>query len=106
MPDHVHILVSIKPDIAISDLVRDIKANSSKFINEQNWFPKEFRWQPGFGAFSHAQSTLDRVINYIKNQKTHHEKTTFKQEYISLLEQFEIEYKDAYLFDWGEADGD
>jgi REP element-mobilizing transposase RayT len=100
--DHIHILVSIKPNIAISDLVRDIKANSSKWINENEFVRGKFQWQEGFGAFSYAQSQLDNVIAYINNQEQHHQKKTFKDEYLTLLQKFNIEYDEKYLFDWVE----
>lgn len=98
--DHIHILVSIKPNIAISDLVRDIKANSSKWINENEFVRGKFQWQEGFGAFSYAQSQLDNVIAYINNQEKHHQKKTFKNEYLTLIQKFNIEYDEIYLFDW------
>ena len=98
--DHIHILVSIKPNIAISDLVRDIKANSSKWINENEFVRGKFQWQEGFGAFSYAQSQLDTVIAYINNQVQRHQKKTFKHEYLTLLQKFNIEYDERYLFDW------
>jgi putative transposase len=98
--DHIHILVSIKPNIAISDLVRDIKANSSKWINEKGLVIGKFQWQEGFGAFSYGQSQLDDVIAYINNQEQHHQKKTFKDEYLDLLQKFDIEYDDKYLFEW------
>jgi REP element-mobilizing transposase RayT len=100
--DHIHILVSIKPNISISDLVRDIKANSSKWINENEFVRGKFQWQDGFGAFSYAQSQLDNVIAYINNQEQHHQKKTFKDEYLTLLQKFNIEYDEKYLFDWVE----
>jgi putative transposase len=100
MPDHIHILVSIKPNIAISDLVRDIKANSSKWINESRIAIDKFKWQEGFGAFSYSQSQLDTVIAYINNQEQHHKRKTFKDEYIDLLQKFNVEYNEKYLFEW------
>jgi len=99
MPDHTHIFVSIKPDIAISDLVRDIKANSSSFIKEKH-FVKNFLWQTGFGAFSYSKSQASNVVDYILRQPEHHKKKTFKQEYIEFLQKFEIEYDDKYLFEF------
>ncbi len=72
MPDHIHILVGIKPDISLSDLVRDIKSSSSKFINEQKWINGKFEWQTGFGAFSYGHSQLTNIIKYIENQEEHH----------------------------------
>jgi REP element-mobilizing transposase RayT len=98
--DHIHILVSIKPTILISDLVRDIKANSSKWINENHYKIGKFQWQDGFGAFSYSQSHLDNVIAYINNQELHHQNKTFKDEYIELLHKFNIEFDEKYLFDW------
>ena len=100
MPDHIHILVSIGPTILISDLVRDIKAGSSKFINEKNWLKGKFNWQEGYGAFSYSKSGVDSVVKYILNQEEHHKKKQFKEEYLALLEKFEIEYDSKYLFDW------
>ncbi len=98
--DHIHILVSIKPNIALSDLVRDIKANSSKWINEKSLVKGKFQWQEGFGAFSYAQSQLDTVIAYINNQEQHHQKKTFRDEYLELLQKFNISYDEKYLFEW------
>lgn len=100
MPDHVHLLVGMKPNISISDLVRDIKAGSSKFINESKWINGKFNWQEGYGAFSYSKSHLDNVIKYILNQEEHHKKQTFKEEYLAFLEKFEIEYDEKYLFEW------
>lgn len=100
MPDHTHLLIGIKPSIAISDLVRDIKSGSTNFINEQKWIKTKFQWQEGFGAFSYSKSQIDTVIKYILNQVEHHNKITFKQEYIDFLEKFEIDYNEKYLFEW------
>ncbi len=100
MADHIHILVSIKPDIAISDLVRDIKANSSKWMNKKLFGVGKFQWQEGFGAFSYAQSQLDTVINYINNQEQHHQKKSFREEYLDMLQKYNIEYDEKYLFEW------
>jgi REP element-mobilizing transposase RayT len=98
--DHVHILIGLKPDIALSDLVRDIKANSSRFINDRKWVRGKFNWQEGFGAFSYSHSHLDRVIKYIDGQEEHHGKKTFREEYISFLKKFDVEYDPRYLFEW------
>lgn len=100
MPNHVHILVGLKPSISISDLVRDIKAGSSKFINDSKWIKGKFNWQEGFGAFSYSRSHIDNVVKYILNQEEHHNKKTFKEEYIDFLEKFEIDYDEKYVFDW------
>ncbi|RYJ37990.1 Transposase IS200-family protein [Flavobacterium anhuiense] len=99
MPDHIHILVGIKPNVSISDLVRDIKSSSSKFINEQKWINGKFEWQTGFGAFSYGHSQLTPVIKYIENQEEHHKTKTFKEEYIAFLKLFNIDFKNEYLFD-------
>lgn len=99
MPDHIHILVGIKPNISLSDLVPDIKSNSSKFINEQKWINGKFEWQTGFGAFSYGHSQLTPVIKYIENQEEHHKTKTFKEEYITFLKLFNIDFKNEYIFD-------
>ena len=83
MPDHIHILIGMTPDIALSDLVRDIKANSSKFINKNGWVVGRFEWQAGFAAFSYSHSQLDTVVSYIKNQEKHHARLTFREEYLT-----------------------
>ena len=102
IPNHIHLLLSLKPPVTLSDLVRDIKANSSRFINENRWVMGKFQWQEGFGAFSYGHSQLDSVIAYIKNQDEHHRKKTFKEEYLTLLKKFNIDYNEKYLFDWAE----
>lgn len=100
--DHVHILLNIKPNIALSDLVRDIKANSSRFINEKKFVKGKFNWQEGFGAFSYSISQLDDVIEYIQRQEEHHKKTSFKDEYLKHLKRFQVEYDEKYVFDWND----
>ncbi len=100
MPDDVHILVSIGPTIALSDLVRDIKAGSSKFINEKKWMNEKFSWQEGYGAFSYSKSGVDSVVKYILNQEEHHKIKSFKNEYLDFLEKFQIDYDSKYLFEW------
>jgi REP element-mobilizing transposase RayT len=100
MPDHTHILVSMKPDLAISDLARDIKANSSSFIKGIKSANNSFSWQEGFGAFSYSKSQAKDVVNYILTQTEHHKKTTFKEEYLKLLNDYEIEYNEKYLFEF------
>ncbi len=98
MPDHLHMLVGLKPDMALSDLVRDVKAGSSKFINEKRWVPGRFSWQEGFGAFSYSRSQLGAVIRYIENQQKHHAEKSFLDEYTALLDKFEVEYDERYIF--------
>ena len=103
MPDHTHILVSMQPDINISDLVRDIKANSSSFIKEKK-FVSNFSWQTGFGAFSYSKSRSLKVVNYILDQPKHHKRKTFREEYLEFMKKFEIEYRDEYLFEFYDMD--
>lgn len=103
MPDHLHFLVGLRPDAALSDLVRDVKAGSSKFINEKRWVMGRFSWQEGFGAFSHARSQLGAVIRYIQNQQKHHAKKSFRDEYLELLEKFGVEYDRKYIFKTDQA---
>lgn len=99
MPDHLHILVGIKPAKTLSDLVRDIKSNSSRFINEKGWINSKFEWQQGFGAFSLSHSQLPTIIRYIEDQEVHHQKKSFREEYEEFLKAFQIEYKTQYLFE-------
>lgn len=98
--DHVHILLGIEPNVCLSDLVRDIKNNSSKYINENSWLPEKFNWQAGFGAFSYSRSQRPTIINYINRQEEHHRKKSFQEEYLDFLEKFEVEYDKRYLFDF------
>ena len=100
MRDHIHLFIGLRPSMAISDLVRDIKNNSSNFINEKRWVMGRFSWQEGYGVFSYSHSQIETVYNYILNQEEHHLKKTFREEYIDFLERFEIEYNKKYLFDW------
>jgi REP element-mobilizing transposase RayT len=102
MPDHLHLLVGLRPDTALSDLVRDVKAGSSKFINEKHWVMGRFSWQEGFGAFSYSRSQLGAVIRYIENQQKHHAKKSFRDEYVELLEKFCVEYDRRYIFTAGD----
>jgi REP element-mobilizing transposase RayT len=99
MPDHVHILIGIKPDKSISDLVRDIKSHSSSFIREQGFVKGRFEWQEGFGAFSVSQSQVSQLILYIQNQELHHKTRSFQSEYLEFLEDYEIDFKPEYLFE-------
>lgn len=97
--DHIHILVGFNPSCSISDLVRDIKANSSKWINDKRFAMGKFEWQTGFGAFTIGQSQVDRVAKYILNQEVHHRKKTFREEYIDFLKAYQVEYNPDYVFD-------
>lgn len=100
MPDHIHFLIGMKPSCCLSDLVREVKKSSNEFINEKKFSKFKFHWQEGYGAFSYSHSALHNVITYINNQKEHHRKHTFKEEYKDLLTKFQIEHKDEYLFEW------
>jgi REP element-mobilizing transposase RayT len=102
MPDHIHLLIGMKPNCCLSDLVREVKKASNLYINGKKWVRGRFEWQSGYGAFSYSHSALDSVIKYISNQKIHHEKTSFKNEYIKFLNKFQIDYQDEYLFEWPE----
>jgi len=98
--DHVHVFAGLRPAMRISDLVRDIKNNSSNFINNQNYLRGNFSWQEGYGAFSYGHSQIDDVYQYIEKQELHHKKKTFREEYLDFLQKFEVEYDEKYLFEW------
>lgn len=98
--DHVHAFFELSPTTSVAEIARILKSNSSKWINENRFVPGEFHWQTGYGAFSYSCSQRNRVIRYIVNQEEHHKKKTFKQEYLSFLKSFEIDYNEKYLFDW------
>ena len=98
--NHIHFFIGMKPDCSLSDLVREIKKSSNSFINDKKLSLLKFQWQEGFGAFSYNHAQLSVIINYINNQKEHHKKKTFRDEYIELLQAFEIDYKNEFLFDW------
>mgnify|MGYP003519895559 CR=1 FL=1 len=100
LPDHIHAFVRLRPAMAIADLVRDIKNNSSNFINDRRLVKGKFSWQEGYGAFSYSHSHIGEVYNYILNQEKHHKKVTFREEYLSFLSKFEIDYEEKYLFEW------
>ncbi len=100
MPDHIHIFLGLNPVIAISDLVKDIKRASNNWINDKEFIKGKFEGQSGYGAFSYGKSQIDHVRKYIINQKKHHEKLSFKTEYISLVKLFEITFKDEHLFEF------
>ena len=98
MPDHIHILIGMRPTQSLSDLMKYVKQDSSKWINTNNYVNGKFSWQEGFGAFSYSKSQVPNVINYIKNQEEHHKKKTFMEEYKKFLEEFEIDYDERYVF--------
>ena len=99
MPDHIHILIGMRPSCCLSDLVREIKKASNEYINRKGFSKVKFQWQEGYGAFSYSHSSLNHVITYIENQKEHHRKKSFREEYKDFLLKFEIEHKEEYLFD-------
>ena len=103
MPDHLHFLIGMRPACCLSDLVREVKKASNEFIKDKGFTASRFQWQEGFGAFSYSHSSLDNVIGYIMRQKEHHQKQTFKAEYLTFLKNFAVEYKPEYLFDWLET---
>ena len=98
--DHVHCFVGLQPNMLISDLVRDVKNNTSNFINDSGYTRGKFNWQDGYGVFSYSHDQIDSVYQYISNQEEHHRKITFREEYLQLLEDFDIDYKPEYLFNW------
>ena len=98
MPDHLHILFGLRPIQCLSDLMREVKSETTSWINKRKFIPGKFSWQEGYGAFSYSKSQLPDVINYIKNQELHHQKKSFRQEYIEFLEKFEIDFDEKYIF--------
>ena len=100
MHDHIHAFIGLRPAMSISDITRDIKNNSSNFINNHKFVNGKFSWQEGYGAFSYSHSQIGKVYDYILNQEKHHKKNSFKQEYIGLLKKFELAYDEKYLFEW------
>jgi putative transposase len=96
--DHIHFLAGIRPDHAISSLVQNIKSESTKWINAKKLCSTPFSWQTGFGAFSYCKREVHNVIDYIRNQESHHKKESFLAEYSRILNEFEIDYAEAYLF--------
>ncbi|MDD4149316.1 MAG: IS200/IS605 family transposase [Bacteroidales bacterium] len=100
--NHIHFFIGFKPDCCLSDLVREIKKSSNSFIKDSGFCKSAFHWQEGFGAFSYSRSQIDSVINYIANQKQHHQKQSFKNEYLDFLKTFDVEYNEKYLFEWND----
>lgn len=98
MPDHLHMLIGFQPVDHMSELIKVVKGESSKWINDQGLVKGKFKWQAGYGAFSYSRSQIERVYRYIMNQKEHHKKKTFKEEYIELLEKFEVDFDERYTF--------
>ncbi|MCY7358140.1 MAG: IS200/IS605 family transposase [Rudanella sp.] len=98
MPDHVHVFIGLNPNQSLSDLMKNLKGDSSKWVNENRLTPGQFAWQTGYGAFSYSRSQLDDVVQYIENQEEHHRKRTFSEEYIAFLERFGVDYDPQYVF--------
>ena len=98
MPDHIHILIGLRPTQSISDLMQDIKGGSSKWINLKKFLKIKFEWQEGYGAFSYSKSQIINIIQYIKNQENHHKVKSFREEYFEILKEFEIDYNENYIF--------
>jgi putative transposase len=97
--DHVHILFGMKPTLALSDTMRDVKANASKWLNESEKLKHKFTWQDGYGGFSISRTHLDAVFNYIKTQEDHHRKVTFRSEYLDLLSKNELVFDEKWIFE-------
>lgn len=96
--DHVHCLVGLKPIVSVSELMKSVKAKSSKYINDHSLTKSRFEWQKGYGVFSYGQSQVDKVYKYIQNQEVHHQKQTFLKEYMQFLEKFKVDYDEQYIF--------
>ena len=97
--DHVHCFLGLKPTVSISELMKTVKAKSSKYINDHNLTKSRFEWQEGYGAFSYSHSQIDSVYKYITNQEEHHKKQTFKKEYLEFLDKFEVPFDERYIFE-------
>ncbi len=98
MSDHIHILIGVRPSQSISDLMKDIKQSSSKWINDNKLTALHFEWQEGYGAFSYSKSQIETVIKYIQNQEEHHKIKTFREEYLEILQNFEVDFDEKYIF--------
>jgi REP element-mobilizing transposase RayT len=98
MPDHIHIFLGMRPNQSLSDLMQQVKGDSSKWINQKGFITGRFSWQEGYGGFSYGRSQIINVIDYIKDQKNHHRKKTFLEEYIEFLEKFEVPFDERYVF--------
>jgi putative transposase len=96
--DHMHCFLGLKPVVSVSELMKIVKAKSSKYINDHNLTKERFEWQEGYGVFSYGQRDVDQIYKYIQNQEVHHQKQTFKDEYLELLKEFEIRYDEQYIF--------
>lgn len=100
MPDHIHLFVGFKPNVLISDFVKEIKVETNEFINGKKWIKGKFNWQEGYAVFSYSHSHIDSVIKYIMNQERRHKRVTFRQEYHEFLDKFQIPFEEKYLFEF------
>ena len=98
MPDHIHLFVGFDPSDLIADFIKEIKVESNEFINSKNWLRQKFSWQTGYGVFSYSRSQIGNVVSYITNQEKHHMKKTFREEYHTMLEKFDVSFDERYLF--------
>ena len=98
MPDHMHMFFGFRPNQSLADLMRIVKSESSKWINDKQFTPAVFNWQEGYGAFSYSRSHVAKVTGYVLNQEEHHRHKTFLEEYEQFLKQFEVDYDDRYIF--------
>ena len=96
--NHLHIFVGFNPKDSIAGLIKEVKRNATNFINDKKWLRNKFSWQEGYGAFSNSRSQIDGVVKYILNQKEHHAKRTFKDEYLEILKDYDVEYDERYFF--------
>ena len=98
MPDHVHVFFGMRPTQSLSDVMQDLKGDSSKWINQKGFVIGRFSWQEGYGAFSYSKSHVNAVIEYVKNQEEHHRNKTFIEEYHEFLKKFEVDFDNKYIF--------
>jgi len=96
--DHIHCFIGLRPVVSVSELMKTVKAKSSKYVNDHALAPERFEWQDGYGVFSYSQSHVDAVFKYIQNQEEHHKTRTFRKEYLDLLKKFKVEYDEQYIF--------
>jgi len=95
---HLHIFVGFNPKDSIADFIKEVKRNATNFVNDKKWLRNKFSWQEGYGVFSYSHSQIDRVYRYIENQETHHKKISFREEYLSFLKKFGVDYDEQYIF--------
>ncbi|MDQ6479250.1 IS200/IS605 family transposase [Dyadobacter sp. LHD-138] len=96
--DHVHCFFGLKPSVSISDVMKNAKAKSSKWVNESRLLPHRFEWQEGYASFSYSRSHINAVHTYIQNQEAHHNKRTFREEYVDMLTKFDVNFDERYIF--------